>query len=120
MPVLPTPRDKLLSGPVAQLDRAFAFEAKGWGFEPLRAHQLVVSFTRKSRFKRTDLKTRRYNGCDNFPPDLDSYQMCRKWRALLILPRLRSARKTPNKLRMPRQNEISTNESSLLCTTINP
>jgi hypothetical protein len=37
------PRDKLFDGPVAQLDRASAFEAEGWGFEPLRAHHLIVN-----------------------------------------------------------------------------
>jgi hypothetical protein len=30
-------------GPVAQLDRASAFEAEGWGFEPLRAHHKIVN-----------------------------------------------------------------------------
>ena len=34
-------RDKLFDGPVAQLDRASAFEAEGWGFEPLRAHYFL-------------------------------------------------------------------------------
>jgi hypothetical protein len=34
--------------PVAQLDRASAFEAEGWGFDSLRAHFFSYELRRKS------------------------------------------------------------------------
>ena len=47
------------AGPVAQLDRALAFEAKGWEFESLRGRQSALSVPRnkKTLSKRTRHRT---------------------------------------------------------------